>query len=100
MDDWNIFWFKTDAKSTNIKVRDIDWAILNSCIMGHRAGFWNIPKLDQLQGAERDEWINSHNSSTKKWKPNDWKNAGRNSRQANMLPREMLEEKLQELISN
>ena len=100
MDDWNIFWFKTDAKSTNIKVRDIDWAILNSCIMGHRAGFWNIPKLDQLQGAERDEWINSHNSSTKKWKPNDWKNAGRNSRQANMLPREMLEEKLQELISD
>ena len=100
MDDWNMFWFKTDAKSTNVKVRDIDWAILNSCIMGHRVGFWNIPKLDELQGADRDAWINTHNTSTKVWKPNDWKNAGRNSRQANMLPREMLEEKLQELIND
>ena len=99
MDDWNIFWFKTDAKSTNIKVRDMDWAILNSCIMGHRAGFWNITMLNELQGNERDEWINSHNTSTKKWKANDWKNAGRNSRQANMLPREMLEDKLQELMN-
>lgn len=100
MDDWSLFWFKTDAKSTNTKVRDMDWAILNSCIMGHRAGFWNIPKLDELQGAERDDWINCHNTSSKKWKSNDWKNAGRNSRQANMLPREMLEEKLQELITD
>lgn len=100
MDDWNMFWFKTDAKSTHVKVRDIDWAILNSCIMGHRAGFWTIPKLNELQGAERDEWINSHNTSSKKWKPNDWKNAGRNSRQANMLPKDMLVEKLLELIAD
>ena len=99
MDDWNMFWFKTDGKSTNVKVRDIDWAILNSCIMGHRAGFWNIPKRDELQGADRDAWINAHNSSTKVWKSNDWKNAGRNSRQANMLPREMIESKLEELIN-
>ena len=68
--------------------------------MGHRVGFWNIPKLDELQGADRDAWINTHNTSTKVWKPNDWKNAGRNSRQANMLPREMLAEKLQELIND
>ena len=100
IDDWNMFWFKTDAKSTNVKVRDIDWAILNSCIMGHRAGFWNIPKLDELQGTDRDAWINTHNTSSKVWKANDWKNAGRNSRQANMLPREMLEEKLQELMNS
>ena len=60
----------------------------------------NIPKLDELQGADRDAWINSHNTSSKIWKPNDWKNAGRNARQANMLPRELLEEKLQELIDD
>lgn len=100
MDDWNIFWFKTDAKSTNAKIRDIDWSILNSCIMGHRAGFWTIPKLNSLRGADRDDWINSHNSSSKIWKANDWKNAGRNSRQANMLPREILTEKLTELIND
>lgn len=100
MEDWNIYWFKTDAKSCSIKVRDMDWSILNSCIMGHRAGFWNIPKLDILRGADRDAWINLHNSSRKIWKANDWKNAGRNSRQANMLPREMLTEKLTELIND
>lgn len=100
MDEWSIFWFKTDAKSTNVKVRDTAWAVLNSCVMGHRARFWNIPMLDELQGNERNTWINSHNTSTKIWTSNDWKNAGRNSRQANMLPREMLEEKLKELIDD
>lgn len=98
--DWRLFWFKTDAGNTQCKVRNQDWAILNSCIMGHRAGFWQIPKLTELAGKERDAWINSHNTSGKEWKPNDWKNAGRNSRQASMLPREMLEAKLQELMNN
>ena len=98
--DWQLFWFKTDAGSSPCKVRNQDWAILNSCIMGHRAGFWQIPKLTELSGKERDAWINSHNTSGKEWKPNDWKNAGRNSRQASMLPREMLEAKLQELMND
>jgi len=98
MKDWDLFWFKTDAKSSDAKVRNTEWSILNSCIMGHRGGFWTIPKLNELKGAERDAWINSHNTSGKTWKSNDWKNAGRNNRWANMLPKEMLVEKLAELM--
>ena len=92
--DWDLFWFKTEARSTNNKVRNVDWSILNSCIMGHRAGFWTIPKLDELTGQARCDWINTHNHSGKPFTPTDWKNAGRNSRQANMLPRELLVEQL------
>lgn len=101
MEDWDMFWFKSDVKDkgSNAKVRDSDWAVLNSCIMGHRAGLWVIPKLDELQGVERDAWINAHNTSSKKWKSTDWKNAGRAARQVNILPREMLEDMLLELMA-
>lgn len=100
MSDWDLFWFKTDARSTNIKVRDMDWSCLNSCIMGHRAGFWTIPKLDELSGQNRCDWINAHNRSKKVFTQTDWKNAGRNSRQVNMLPRKLLSGLLDELISD
>lgn len=80
MTDWELFWFKTDARSTNAKVRNTDWAILNSCIMGHRAGFWTIPKLNELSGQPRCDWINSHNHSSKIFTQTDWKNAGRTDR--------------------
>ena len=100
MPDWDIFWSKAEVKGAGLKVRDMDWAILNTCIMGHRAGFWRIPKLTELSGQARSEWINSHNTSKKRWKDADWKNAGRNSRQANMLPRELIQDKLEELMGD
>ena len=98
--DWDAFWLKSDTKTSKTKVRDMAWAVLNSCIIGHRAGFWTIPKLNELSGAERDAWINSHNNSSKVWKANDWKNAGRNTRQVNMLQRELIKDKLQELMND
>ena len=100
MSDWDVFWFKSDAKSSKNKVRDMNWSVLNSCIIGHRAGFWTIPKLNELSGSERDAWINSHNNSSKVWKANDWKNAGRNLRQVNMLPREQIKDNLWELMND
>lgn len=100
MSDWDVFWFKSDAKTSKNKVHDMAWSVLNSCIIGHRAGFWTIPKLNELSGAERDAWINSHNNSSKVWKSSDWKNAGRNSRQVNMLQRELITNKLQELMND
>lgn len=72
-------------------------AIISSCITGHRAELWKIPALDKLKGAKRDEWINSHNDSSKKWNSNDWKNAGREARQSKILPINIIETKLQEL---
>ena len=100
MSDWDVFWFKFDVKTSKNKPRDMAWAVLNSCIIGHRAGFWTIPKLNELSGSERDAWINSHNASSKVWKSSDWKNAGRNARQVNMLQRELIKDKLQELMDD
>ena len=98
--DWDLFWRKIDLKATGCKVRDMDWAILNSCIMGHRCNRWIIPKLNELSGQERCDWINAHNTSSKIFKENDWKNAGRPKRQVNMLPDDFLKEKLSELIND
>lgn len=100
MSDWECFWNKLTMKDGNSKAkpRDMEWAILNSCITGHRAGLWNVPMLDKLKGKARNDWINSHNTSGKKYKDSDWKNAGLKSRQASILPREMLTEKIEELI--
>ncbi len=63
MDDWKLYWIKVDSHDSGAKVRDADWAILNSCIMYHRAELCCIPKLDELRGRERNAWITSHNTS-------------------------------------
>lgn len=88
---------KLDLNTTGAQPRDLDWAILNSCIMGYRAGRWDIPGLMNKTIEMKCEWINAHNSSSKRFKPSDWKNARRPERQANMLPYEMIRNKLQEL---
>ena len=58
------------------------------------------PKLNELSGQERCDWINAHNTSSKIFKENDWKNAGRPKRQVNMLPDDFLKKKLSELIND
>lgn len=95
--DWDIFWLKLDLNSSGAQPRDLEWSILNSCIMGHRLGRWDIPGLDGKTVDEKCNWINLYNSSGKSFKPSDWKNARRPERQANMLPHEMLVSKLTEL---
>ena len=97
-DNWKMFWFKTDTKSCGMKTRNMDWDMLKSCVVGHRAGFWNIPKLNELEGSDRIDWINSFNNSNKTFTANDWKNSGRTKRQANILPKEMLQDKLDEMM--
>ena len=98
--DWEIFWQKIDFNAKGSKIRDKDWAILFSCIMGHRSGMWTIPSLEDKSVEEKCEWINRHNESGKKFKPSDWKNARRPERQANMLPKEMIKDKLEELLTD
>ncbi len=97
--DWELFWLKLDLNATGAQPRDMEWAILNSCIMGYRSGIWDIPGLNNKTVNEKCEWINAHNSSGRRFKPSDWKNARRPERQANMLPREMIRSKLEELIN-
>ena len=97
--DWEIFWLKLDFNATGAQPRNMEWAILNSCIMGYRSGRWDIPGLNDKTVEEKCEWINAHNTSDRTFKPSDWKNARRPERQVNMLPREMIESKLEELIN-
>jgi hypothetical protein len=66
--------------------------------MLHRMGHVNIPGLNNKSVAERCEWINAYNTSKKLFKPSDWKNARRADRQVNVLPMEIIKEKLDELI--
>ena len=98
--DWNIFFEKIDFGTTKAQPRDLEWSILNSCIMGYRKGCWDIPGLTGKTVSEKCDWINTHNTSGKKFTVSDWKNARRPERQANMLPYEMIEEKLNELKEN
>lgn len=85
MDDWESFLSKLKHNSISVKPRDLDRSILFTCIAGHRAGFWVIPKLNTLQGQERDIWINKHNTSGHVFGPDDWKNAGRSQRQSALV---------------
>ena len=97
--DWHDFEIKLQTGNSAAKPRDIDWAIINSCIMGYRAGFWDIKGLVGKSVEEKCEWINLHNDSTKKFKPSDWKNARKPSRQVNMLQQHLIRNKLNELIN-
>jgi hypothetical protein len=105
-EDWACFFLKVDleacqegcSQKSNARPRDWDWAILNSCIMLHRMGHVDIPGLNNKSVAERCEWINAHNTSKKLFKPSDWKNSRRADRQVNVLPMEIIKEKLDELI--
>lgn len=100
--DWDVFWQKIELKDFNVKVRDIDWSVLNSVIMGYRSGLYEIPVLDDMTVEEKIDYINRFNTSKKKFKASDWKNARRPERQANMLPVSfpLVEEKLLELQGN
>lgn len=99
--DWKNFFVKVDMNACGMQVKDMDWAIIMSCVMGYRAGFWDIPGLTK-QPTVKDKcaWINKHNDSKRQFKLNDWKNSRRPERQVNMLPRSYLSDKLEELQSD
>lgn len=96
-DEWDVFFLKVDTNACGMNVKDLDWSILMSVIMGYRAGKWDIPALNGLTVFEKCEWINKHNSSKKQFKQSDWKNSRRPERQVNMLPDSYLIEKLTEM---
>lgn len=95
--DWKTFWNKVDAGKSGAKPRDIDWAVLNSCVMGHRTGKWRIPALENGTVKEKLVWLNQHNDSERPYKEDDWKHAREKKRAETILPMNMLEKKLEEL---
>lgn len=97
--DWDIFWSKLHLNATGAQPRNMEWSILNSCIMGYRSGRWDIPGLN-------DKTLEKNvNGSTPTILPAKSSNlpigriARRPERQANMLPREMIKSKLEELMN-
>lgn len=95
--DWDIYFVKIDTNACGANIKDLDWAIIMSVIMGYRAGLWDIPALNNKTVVEKCDWINKHNDSSKQFNKNDWKNARRPERQVNMLPKSYLVEKLEEM---
>ena len=97
--DWELFFFKIAADGSGAKPRDMDWARLNTCVMGHIAKHWVIPGLDVGSRQDKCDFINRHNASKKKFTIEDWKAAHKPKRQSTMLPDAMVQELLNELIS-
>ena len=101
--EWERFFFRIEkGKECKVKSRNPEWSKLYSCIVGHRRGLWTIPMLNILEGSERLAWISSFVDKKTMGKSSftvdDWKNAGRSSRQKNILPREMCSDLLNEMI--
>lgn len=65
--------------------------------MGYRSGVYQIPALDGLKQSEVVSTVNSWEISN--ISINDWKNCSRSKRQDNMLPRELVEDTLNKILS-
>lgn len=86
--------------TTNVKGyigKDLDRKILLSILMGYRSGIYDIPVLDGLKQSDAVAIVNSWGIS--EISINDWKNCSRSKRQENMLPRELVEKMLQNILS-
>ena len=91
MDDWKLFWDKVDCNATGkriLKNGGLEWAKLVSCVMGYRMGVYDIPEMDKRATVQdKLDWLNSLKLCKREFKLNDWKNARKPERQANMLSR-------------
>ena len=88
---------KSTVKTKGYIGKDLNRKILLSILMGYRSGLYPIPSLDGLKQSEAVNVINSWGVS--EISLSDWKNCSRAKRQENMLPRELIEETLQRILS-
>ena len=88
---------KSTVKTKGYIGKDLNRKILLSILMGYRSGLYKIPSLDGLKQSETVNVINSWGVS--EISLSDWKNCSRAKRQENMLPRELIEETLQRILS-
>ena len=92
VEEWNRFFETVELRKQGITgvmtTVEHDRQILRSCILGYRAGMWDIPYLSNKKISLNDkiQWINSFNSSTNHpYTKNEWKKAGEKSRQKNIM---------------
>ncbi len=99
--DWKLFFAKISGKHSGNRrrIKDLNWSVLFTCVMGHRLGVWVIPFLDDPDMSLNDKLkcINYFNRSEKSFEVSDWKNAGRQNRASQMLERTVVEDLLMEM---
>lgn len=95
--EWNLFFVKVDTDGCSGVIKDLDWKILTSIVIGYITGKLDIPALDGKTIPEKCAWINLHNNSGTQFKVENWKNLRKKERQKNVLPMELLKDKLKEL---
>ena len=88
---------KSTVKTKGYIGKDLNRKILLSILMGYRSGLYKIPVLDGLKQAEVVSTVNSWGIS--EITISDWKNCSRSKRQSNMLPRDLIDETLQLILS-
>ena len=94
--DWEVLEAKIlcsyDAHAPQRHIRDIAWSKLLTCVMGHRLHVWTIPELERQDTtvADKLEWINRFNASSRTFKESDWKNCRRQNRIGQMLERTLV----------
>ncbi len=70
------------TRAANYTGRDLaDTDYVRWAVVAHRSGRITIPTLNELSGQERLDFINRFIRDGRKFGTNDWKNAGRQSRQ-------------------
>lgn len=96
--DWQNFFGKLVCSGTGKSrhIKDFEWSALMTCVMGHRLGLWEIPFLSRkdLTLDDKLSWINSFNTSSKKFSLNNWKDCRKQARSAQMLERCAVADKL------
>lgn len=88
MANWSVFWARlsTSNNSTGVRITDLDWSIIVSCVRGWKYHGWSIPYLDGGHSvAEKLAFINCFNMSEKRFRQSDWDNAARRARQNDIL---------------
>ncbi|MBR2207761.1 MAG: hypothetical protein IJ859_03035 [Synergistaceae bacterium] len=104
--DWTKFWLKihaVESRNTHRRhVKNVDWSILVSCVMGHRLGRWKIPALSDPNKSVKGkvEWINKFNNSGKLFTESSWKNCRRKDRAEQIVSEEDCRELLERMIAD
>ena len=97
MEDWEHFWSVLSRSNCKARGKDLEWLKIRSCVTGHLSDMWVIPALTHGSRQEKVDWINKHNRSGKTFTVSDFKNAGRVDRRDSILPREEIQDLLEEM---
>lgn len=105
--DWKRFFEAVELKEkgcTRLPNSDnYNWHILCACIIGYKAGLWDIPYLNTagLTVADKCKWIDSFNTDKEHtYTKKQWERASEKAVQAKCLPYEVVKDLLSKMQAN